>query len=135
MSAVVNLADYAALRRVPPAPKTLNATGKAEWRKTADLMFRRGTLRAEMLSVLEAYCMNVAFSRQYAEEAAKVPAFVETADGKGTKTHPVHALLAQSLKQVGVYSKVLGLAVGSKGRALSDDIEADRDRWSGVNVE
>lgn len=132
MSAVLKLVESDA---VPAPPKALSAVGKAEWRRVAAIMASRGTLRDEILSTLEAYCTAVALSRQYAEEAAKVPAFIETADGRGMKAHPVHAFLAQSLKQVGVFSKVLGLAVGSKGRALSDDAETDRARWSGVDVE
>lgn len=120
---------------VPAPPKTLGAVGKAEWRRVAPLMAKRGTLREEILSVLEAYCMAVAQARQYADEAAGQPVVIPTADGKGLKRNPVHGFLADALKQVGVFSKVLGLAVGSKGRALSEDMEADRARWSGVDVE
>lgn len=132
MSAVLKLVKPGA---APTPPKTLTAVGRAEWRRVAPLMLKRGTLREEILSVLEAYCMAVAQARQYAEEAAGQPVVIPTADGKGRKRNPVHGFLAEALKQVGVYAKVLGLAVGSKGRALSDDMEADRARWSGVDVE
>jgi P27 family predicted phage terminase small subunit len=120
---------------VPAPPKNLSAVGKAEWRRVAPLMLKRGTLREEILSVLEAYCMAVAQARQYADEAAGQPVVIPTADGKGLKRNPVHGFLAEALKQVGVFSKVLGLAVGSKGRAFSEDVEADRARWSGCDVE
>lgn len=132
MSAVLKLVKPDA---VPRPPTTLSAVGKAEWRRVAPLMLRRGTLREEILSVLEAYCMAVAQAREYAEMAAGQPVVIPTADGKGLKRNPVHGFLSEALKQVGVYSKILGLAVGSKGRALSEDVEADRARWSEVDVE
>ena len=119
---------------LPHPPPTLSAVGEAEWRRVVPLMLRRGTLREEILTVLEAYCTAVAQYRQQAEEAAGVKSYVETPEGR-IKTHPAHAQLAQALKQVGVYAKILGLAVGSKGRALSEDAEADRARWSGCDVE
>lgn len=132
MSAVLKLVKPDA---VPRPPTTLSAVGKAEWRRVAPLMLRRGTLREEILSVLEAYCMAVAQAREYAEMAAGQPVVIPTADGKGLKRNPVHGFLSEALKQVGVYSKILGLAVGSKGRALSEDVEADRARWSDCDVE
>lgn len=132
MSAVLKLVKPGA---APQPPKTLSAVGRAEWRRVAPLMLKRGTLREEILSVLEAYCMAVAQAREYAEQAAGQPVVIPTADGKGLKRNPVHGFLAEALKQVGVYAKVLGLAVGSKGRALSEDVEADRARWSGIDVE
>lgn len=132
MAAVLKLVKQGA---VPRPPATLSAVGKAEWRRVAPLMLKRGTLREEILSVLEAYCMAVAQAREYAELAAGQPLVIATADGKGLKRNPVHGFLADALKQVGVFSKVLGLAVGSKGRALSEDVDADRARWSGIDVE
>lgn len=132
MSAVLKLVKADA---VPSAPRRLSPVGRAEWRRVAPIMVKRGTLREEVLSVLEAYCMAVAQARQYADEAAGQPVVIPTADGKGLKRNPVHGFLADALKQIGVYAKVLGLAVGSKGRALSEDVEADRARWSGIDVE
>ena len=132
MSAVLKLVETDG---APRPPKTLSAVGKAEWRRVAPLMLRRGTLREEILSVLEAYCMAVAQAREYAEMAAGQPVVIPTADGKGLKRNPVHGFLSEALKQVGVYSKILGLAVGSKGRALSEDVEADRARWDDCDVE
>ncbi len=132
MSAVLKIVKPGA---VPRPPTTLSAVGKAEWRRVAPIMVKRGTLRDEILSTLEAYCMAVAQAREYAELAAGQPVVIPTADGKGLKRNPIHGFLAEALKQVGVFSKVLGLAVGSKGRALSEDVEADRARWDGCDVE
>lgn len=132
MSAVLKIVKPGA---VPRPPTTLSAVGKAEWRRVAPIMVKRGTLRDEILSTLEAYCMAVAQAREYAEQAAGQPVVIPTADGKGLKRNPIHGFLAEALKQVGVFSKVLGLAVGSKGRALSEDVEADRARWDGCDVE
>jgi P27 family predicted phage terminase small subunit len=89
---------------IPSSPPGLSAVARAEWKKVASILHRRGLLGDDCLGILECYCRAFSDMRHFAAILDAEGAF------EGKRRHPAHAAYVTAADRVVKYGGELGLS-------------------------
>lgn len=112
-------ADPDALVKAPPAPAELGAHAKAEWKRVAPLLVKRGVLTKTDLGGLESYCAAFGFAKKIADD------LVATGTLPDPKLAGVQIRFATLARQLAAEFGLSPVARSRIGTATAEDDDAD----------
>ena len=112
---------------VPAPPASLNAHGKAEWRRVAPTLHDRGHLGAGVRATLESYCRSVALCREYGDMLDRDGHVVKTS--RGPVKHPAFNMLMAVMREQRLLAAELALTPHRKKGAAPSSGEGDGEGW------
>lgn len=99
--------------KIPAPPSTLDAAGKAEWKRVAPGLHERGLLNDGCAATLEAYCRAVSLCRTYSAILEEGGHVIRTE--KGPATHPAFRQLMAAMREQRLFAAELALTPHRQG--------------------
>lgn len=93
--------------RCPSPPGGLNDHGRAEWKRVAPILHRRGHLTDDTLATLESYCRAVGLARAY--NALMDDEGHVLKGERGAQSHPAFKMLMGVMREIRLLAAELGL--------------------------
>ena len=112
--------------KCPLAPTWFPAHAKAEWRRAAPELHRRGHLTTDTRATLESYCIAAGQVRETEETMTREGRVVSTPTGP--KTHPAFRIQATAMREARLLAAELGLTPHRRGKSTNDDKDGG-DGW------
>lgn len=112
------------LTRAPKAPEWLPEEARAEWRRVVPGLVERRILTADMVSIVETYCLHVGLLKRAWATITREGEYI------GDKRHPAFVTISQSTAEVRRGAAELGLTPTSRPKLPNVPEEEAADAFS-----